>query len=237
MISSITKKATAIYLRISSLLLFLFFNQSFAAEDLASFCFEKNVSLKEVEESLTFLLLPREHVFPRPKDLCLDVNTSTDRSKLLEKFLSKRYTLIPEGEISPLKEASELQKEQCAIEFTTAKQKEVRTAHIGVTESRTTKETSVAKLLLGFGTPGTLDLEGRSLTIECRKGAKGDYQLIFSSNESTKSKVSSEVSVKQNEVVQVGQIIRDLNEKNKALGIPYKEVEGEDKITYELKVN
>ena len=73
--------------------------------------------------------------------------------------------------------------------------------------------------------------------MECVRGATGAYQLTFSYSELYKSKVSSVVSLKQGEPLEVGGVVRDLNEKSKAFGIPYKEVVGQDKIRYELKVN
>ena len=236
---------TVIYRLISSLLFIVLSLPSYASEDLVSYCFEQTTNLKEAEQSLSFLLLPREKVFPRPQQNCFDVLTSTDRSKLLEKFLSKRYNLISEP--GALTDFENLQAQQCQLELKTKKIKSANTKDFRLGRSNnasvgtsSTQEVSTSQILLGSGRPGTLELEGRSLYIECRKTESGYYQLIFSYNEIYRAKVSSEVSVRRGESVQIGQITNDLASKSKTLGLPqslYREVEGQENISYELKVN
>lgn len=236
---------TVIYRLISSLLFIVLSLPSYASEDLVSYCFEQTTNLKEAEKSLSFLLLPKEKVFPRPQQNCFDVLTSTHRSKLLEKFLSKRYTLISERGAST--DFENLQAQQCQLELKTTKVKSANTKDFRVGRSNnasvgtsSTQEVSTSQLLLGSGRPGTLELEGRSLYIECRKTESGYYQLIFSYNEIYRAKVSSEVSVRRGESVQIAQITNDLASKSKTLGLPqslYREVEGQENISYELKVN
>ena len=238
------KKATAIYRLINSFLFIVFSLPSYASVDLVSYCFENKTNLAGVESSLSFLLLPREKVFLRPEQNCIDVLTSNDRANLLEKFLSKRFTLINEGG----RRASEvIQEEQCQIELKTTKKKLTNTkdfklgnknrANVG-TDS--IQEVSTSQLLLGSGRSGSLDLEGRSLYIECRKTTAGIYHLVFSYNEKDRAKVSSEISVTRGEVVQIAQVTNELDTKNKTLGIPqsqYQTTQGQENISYELKIN
>lgn len=244
MILSTTKKATAIYRLISSLFLLSLITQSFAQEDLASFCFPKSTNLKSASDSLGFLLLPKERIFPRPQDNCFDVTTSTDRAKLLEKFLRKRYTLI--SEMDGINNAAKVETQHCQIEFTTkrTKNRNSKEIQIGVQNntsagSDSVQELSTASLLLGVGKTGSLELEGRSLFVECNTGAPGIFNLVFSYSELYRAKVSSSVTLRSNEPLEVAQIINDLNEKSKTLGLPqtqYYERTGAEKISYELKV-
>ncbi len=190
---------------------------------------------------MEFLLLPREKVFMRSKDRCFDIVTSGDRAKLLEKFLRKRYNLVEE--ISTTEAAPE---EHCRLEFKVLREKKVETKNLqlGASNSALAAESSVqegstSELLLGLGKPGLLDLEGKSLAVECRKGATGIYQLIFSFSEAYRSRVSSEVSLKQGEILNVAQVTKDLNNKSKVLGLPvtlYNEVEGQEATRYELRI-
>lgn len=179
----------------------------------------------------------------RTGDHCFDVVTSTDRSKLLEKFLRKRYNLVAEtgvaGEV-------ETKIEHCQLEFKTTRKRKVDSTNVrlGATNNievanRDMNETSTSQLLLGLGKPGVLDMEGRALNIECRKGASDVYQLIFSFSELNRSKVTSEVSLKRNEPLNVAQVINDLNNKSKTLGIPetiIQEAKGQESTTYELMI-
>lgn len=237
---------TVIYQQlISSLLLILLISSSsYATDDLVSFCFQPSTQLAEAQKSLEFLLLPREQVFPRPADHCFDVSTSTDRTKLLEKFLRKRYTLVAETGVSL--EVEDLSRQNCQIELKTIRKQNVTSsqASIGIktgisSGSREQNEVSTSQLLLGMGKPGTLDLLGRSLSVECRGGHRGIYQLVFSYSEQWRSKVSSEVSVKQGEVVNVGSITNELDNKSKMLGLPetiYQVSKGSENISYELQI-
>lgn len=244
MILFIIKKATAIYRLISSLLIAFFLSTSFAAEDLAGFCFERSVNLTEAEQSMSFLLLPHEKVFPRKADHCFDVLTSSDRSKLLEKFLSRRYNLIPETGVSA--SSNDLQDMQCRLELTTTRlrKEEVKDFRAGAglraaVGTRDVKEVTASELLLGLGKPGTLDLEGRTLQVECVKGASGVYQLTFSFSEQYRSRVSSSVSLKQGETLQVAQVTKDLAGQSKTLGLPqalYEDIQGKENTSYELRI-
>ena len=241
MISFTIKKATAIYRLISSFLILLT-SLSFAQDDLASFCFSRNVSLNEAKNSMEFLLLPREKVFLRNEDNCFDVVTSPDRAKLLEKFLRLRYNLISETGISAQSEVVE----HCQLEFRTTRLRKVdsKNFRVGSTNSaeansRDLKDVSAAQILLSPGKPGVLDLEGKSLFVECRKGASDYYQLVFSFTELNKAKVTSEITVRKNELLNVAQITNDLNNKSKTLGIPetiYQDAKGQETITYELQI-
>jgi hypothetical protein len=242
------KKATVIYLLISSIIFTLSCSLSFATEDLASFCFKRPINLVEAQKNLEFLLLPHEQIYLRTKDYCIDVNTSTDRAKLLEKFLRKSYTLVEETRIRrPLVEGS-LNNQNCQLELKTTKKKKVENtdAQVGIKNGiaissgvETASEVSTSEILLGLGKPGFLEMDGHSLYVECSGGGRGIYQLVFSYSELYRSKVSSEVTVKQGESVQIAQITNDLNNKSKMLGLPesiYQEAAGSENINYELQI-
>ncbi len=184
-------------------------------------------NLAEAQKSLEFLLLPKEHVFLRPKDHCFDVSTSVDRTNLLEKFLSKHYTLIGESHETRTLDVGNLNNQNCQLELKTIKKKnvDITKAKAGAVNSASTdseklSEVSTSQILLGLGKPGSLELEGRSLYVECSGGVRGIYQLIFSYSEAYKGKVSSQLTVRQGEVVNISSITNDLNIKSKTLGLP-----------------
>lgn len=201
--------------------------------------------MSEAKNSMEFLLLPREKVFMRSKDNCFDIVTSSDRAKLLEKFLRKRYNLVEETSVV-VPEVEKIQDAHCRLEFKITRDKKTESKNlqigtqnsIGAQES-TVQEVSSSELLLGIGKPGWLDMEGKSMMVECRRGGTGLYQLVFSLGEANRSRVSSEVTLKQGEALDVAQVTRDLNEKNKNLGLPeiqYGQMEGQEKTKYELRI-
>jgi hypothetical protein len=242
MILFINKKVIAIYPIIISFFL-LFSSSVWSNDDLLSYCFAGNVNLHEVKRELDFLLLPREKVAFRNGDGCIDIVTSNDRGKLLEKFLRKRYTLI--AETSSTDSGVSKVMEHCRLEFKTTKQRQVDTknAAIGVSNqlnagSNSRAEVSTSQILLGLGKPGSLDVGGQSLEVECRKGATGFYQLIFKQAGAGNS-IQSEASLRAGEVLNVGSIAKEINEKNKNIGIPqtsFQNTVGNEVTTYELKI-
>lgn len=237
----ISKKVIVIYSATSSfILIFLSFN-SFAQDDLVSFCFEKKVNLNEAAKSLDFLLLPTEKVALRPGDHCLDVLTSAHRTKLLEKFLSKRYNIISETGV-----AGPLEIEHCRIDFKTISNKKIETDAVSLgkvsslgTSEQSRTEVSRSQLLLTSGKQGSIEVYGRSLDIECKKTLSGVYQLAFFFRDQAGNSARSEIAVRESELVNVGSIIKDLDEKNKTLGLPttnVRETKGYENINYELKI-
>lgn len=237
----ISKKVIVIYSVKSSLFLIFLSLNSFAQDDLVSFCFEKKVSLSEAAKNLDFLLLPTEKIALRPGDHCLDVLTSPHRTKLLEKFLSKRYNIISETGVSGPSEI-----EHCRIDFKTLSNKKIETnnaslgkvTNLGTSEQSRT-EVSSAQLLLASGKQGSIEVYGRSLDIECKKGASGFYQLAFFFRDQAGNSARSEITVRESELVNVGSIVKELDEKNKTLGLPtsnVSETKGYENINYELKI-
>lgn len=245
MILFITKKVTNIYKAIISFF-FLFYSPIlWPVEELASFCFKPSTSLEEARDSLSFLLLPREKTFLRPSQRCMDVLTSPDRVKLLEKFLRLRYTL-EESEADKNSE-EKLQEQHCLLEMkkTSVRKTDTNELKVGVDNklssgSLNSSVTETSEILLGIGKPGVLAVGNQALYVECRKGSTGLYQLLFSLSESGgSSRISTEISTKKNEPVNVGQVTKDLNERNKIIGLPQSAVStavGEEETTYQLQI-
>ena len=240
----ISKKATHIYRAIISLfLLAVVIPTSWADEELASFCFKPATSLAEARDSLQDLLLPREKVFLRPEQRCMDVLTSPNRVKLLEKFLRLRYTLVVD---ETERESTALQNQHCQLELkkTTNQQATNSNVQLGLQNqvsagASTLASTETSQLLLGLGKPGVLAIGTQALYVECRRGATGIYQLTFSLQENGSSRITSEVSTRANEMVNVGQVTKELNDKNKILGVPQTAVStaiGNEETLYQLQV-
>ena len=199
--------------------------------------------MTEVRDSLSFLLLPKEKVFVREKAYCIDILTSTDRVKLLEKFLSKRYTLV--SGVSVGETSAPVNEGHCQLEFTSIRTKEATDEVVTLkkkkilTKKESHQETSVSEILLVMGKPGLLEVGSKTISMECQRGASGTYQLSFFLSEQDKTKVSSQVSVRAGETVNITEVCNDLNEKNKILGIPeisFTESQSKDKVDYQLKV-
>lgn len=242
MILFITKKATNIYKAVISFLILQLSTSLYAVEELASFCFTPAVNVEDARDSLSFLLLPREKVFLRPDQRCMDVLTSADRVKLLEKFLRLRYTLVVDED----KKAEDLEQQHCLLELKKTSNRISDTTNVrlgtetGISAGTlNSKVNETSELLLGLGKPGALAIDKQVMWVECRKGATGVYQLSFSLTESGANRLTTEVSAKKNEVINIGQINRDLNERSRVLGVPQTAVNtavGTEETLYQLQV-
>lgn len=202
-------------------------NFAWAQVDLHSFCFDKTTNLNKVNQSLNFLLLPRDIVEQRPEDNCLDIITLPDRANLFEKFLSKRYDLKHEV----THESTKVGASSCRLDFKTTNQSKVDVNDFKIGQKNTlrssetnNRNSSTMELLLGFGNDGDLEVASVKLKVKCQIINDEKANLIFSFNEKNKGSLSTEITANKNEWINVGSVVKDLNEKNKTLGIPQTEL-------------
>lgn len=212
----------------------------FAQTDLNTFCFDDNVRLLSVQESFSFLLLPKDTVNLREDEHCIDIVTSVDRGKLFEKFLSGRYNLKRQRESTP----AEL--EQCNLSLkTTAKSKsDMDSVKVGEKNSikkseQTSASISTMEFAFGQGISGELEAGSEKLKVLCRLIGPDKANLQFSFFERGKGGISSEYLLKRGEWLNLGSVIKDLNDKNKTLGIPQTEFStttGKSETRYDLQI-
>jgi hypothetical protein len=245
----------AIYKSLSVFFLLLIGKYSYGAEDLASFCFESNVSLSNVKQSISFILLPEDRLSLRPEDNCLDIVTTPSRKTILNKFLSRKYNLLNSEEPTLTPERSE-----CRLEFktTTKKKTNSNAANIGqknnlVTTSGNSIAVSTTELLLMAGRPGTLNINAQmvmpdkslldisqNLQVECRPLPHDNFELIFYFDAKDKATVSTTVQLKRGESLNIAGIKNTLDDKVKTLGIPQTTLgntQSNEDISYDLKLN
>ncbi len=223
------------------IIIFLIFSSLVFGQDsgeFSSLCFDPSVNLKSVQDSLKLLLLPRDTVVARLEQNCLDIVTSPDRAKLLEKFLRKRYDLKSETGLV------QNQEQTCLIGFRSTKKRKssAETLKVGsknlISSTQISQdESSTMDLLLGEGKTGELEAGDKKLALNCRVfGDKAN--LTFSFAQKNKGAVNSEVLVTKGEWINIASVIRDLNEKTKTLGFPQSElgqVNGNEETIYELQ--
>jgi hypothetical protein len=222
----------------------------FSNEDVTSFCFERGVKLSEVESRISFLLKEEDKVMLRFKDQCLDIQASSNRLGLVSKLINKNYHVIGSIDSNSSSESDildgDIGSRQCRIEL-----KEIKNAtlnkevlKVGSTtkasiESMNKSGSVITQLLLTSGLQGRIDLSGQELKVICVKKANGKFQLTFSKDENGKNVLSTSVDLNVGEILNVGNIQKELNEKQKTLGIPTSGIEnviGQENIKYELKI-
>lgn len=238
MILSIIKRVIAIY-SLSSIFLILSAMAPLAfadTSDIQSFCFERDVNLKEAHQSLNILLLPKDIVDLRNEDNCMDIVTTQKRAELFSKYLGKRYAL---------KKITDQEAADCRLDLRTTRNARSKGHNLKIGEENSINKSegssdsvSSMEILLGEGKSGEISVGESNLKILCRLIGNDNANLIFSYAEKNKASLNSEVTIKKNEWLNVASVLKDLNDKNHTLGIPQTEVgKTEEKIEtkYEIR--
>ena len=168
----------------------------------------------------------------------MDIATSSDRGKLFEKFLGKRYDLK--------REISEIKAQDCRLDLKTTKSIKIDTSRFKAGEKNlinkgeaSSKITSVMELLLGEGLPGEISVGLNQFKIICRLIGKESANLVISYAEKNQGNLNSEILVKKGEWTNIGSAVKELEDKVKTQGIPQTEIiqtKEKDEIVYELQL-
>jgi hypothetical protein len=98
--------------------------------------------------------------------------------------------------------------------------------------------TTRSELLMTSGKRSSLTAGEINLFIECVKTKNDIYQLAFFL-ENQANAIQTSIDVKVGEVIDLGGIVKELNEKSKTIGVPVTEIKtqtGTIKTKYELRV-
>jgi hypothetical protein len=180
------------------IILILFISLSaIADEDVVTFCFEKDVKLDQVKEHIDFLKTGTDKIQMRTEDNCLDVYTTSSRSPIYDKLITKKFKIISnavalEGEL----------KEACRVQLIEKKFKKndeniLTAGNKNTINSINASEESTIKteLLLTSGKTGNIRVHEKDFSVECLKTLGEIFQLSFYLGEKTKTSIKSEVTI------------------------------------------
>ena len=206
-----------------------------------SYCFNGNVNLKSVHQSLTILLLPKDSVEFRNEDNCLDIELSATRGKFVEQYLDQKFHLKKEVSASD----DTLNKQDCRIDLKTTTKAILETINLKIGERNTlnktegsSNSTSTMELFLGTGKSGEIGVGDENLKVSCRLIRSDSASINFSYVEKSKASVSTELLLKKNEWVNIASVLKDLEDKTKTLGMPQMEIsktKGKIETIYEMQ--
>jgi hypothetical protein len=209
-----------------------------------SYCFEKSVSLKQVRESIEFLLLPNDEAVLNTEQNCIEINVSPSRAKLFEKYFSEKNNLRL-GQKEVREESDGIEKKECRLDLknSTKMLQEENNLKLGIKNQINKSEklnssVSTLELLLGSGIPGEIQVGSEALKVVCTKSNDDAANLVFTFKDITKASVRSEVVLKKGEWLNIASVIKDLNEKNNTLSLPQteiRELKGKTETIYELQ--
>ncbi len=213
------------------------------AEEVETYCFRAPENVKNVSDRISFILTDRDKIQLNSESNCVDIYSSENRMKVIDKLIRKNFN--PIDSVQP-KDSGNLDQDHCRIELTETKKRNIDERTISAGEKNKVSdlnkfgtESNTTQLLLAYGRPGSIDIEGKSLNIVCVKNSSGNYHLNFYINSSGGNKISSDITVSPGQNVEVGSIVKDLDNKSKEFGISkieFNKSEGKVEIRYTLKV-
>jgi len=235
-----SKKEIDIY-NLITLVFFVFLASNlWADEGLESFCFERNVSLSQVEGAIIFLKKADDKIQKNETDHCLEISADTKRLPLFSKLINRRFQVIGGDQVEVTT------KQHCKITLEIKRKKKVDGKNFQLGEWTAAKvsnisedEISTSDLVLMYGKSGSLSVTPRELQVECVKTHSGHFNLVFYFEEKNKSKLSTEVQINSGESLDIGTVTNQLNQKEKTLGIPQTTISeqvGNEETRYFLKV-
>lgn len=226
----------------SSILFLGLFNFLHATEDVGSYCFETSTPVSQVYAAVDFLQTGNDKIQLRKSENCLDIYSTGERLKLFEKMIYKNFSPISTGVAENTNDGFS---NQCRIELKEIKITNLNenVARIGADAKLKNSEkdslsTTRSELLMTPGKRSILTAGDTNLFIECVKTKNDVYQLAFFLGDQANS-IQTNIDVKVGEVIDLGGIVKDLNEKSKTIGVPVTEIKtqtGTMKTKYELRV-
>lgn len=233
---------------INNLLLVSFISLNLpAVEDANSFCFEKDVSVTQVEKVISFLITGNDRINLRDEDHCVDIVTSSERIKIYEKLIWKNFKPLAKNNFKNIESNEiDLNQEHCHLVIREIKKNKNETNKLSVIP-KTNIEKSIAnktetvtqELMILRGKSASMKVGNQFLQIQCIKNDSGRYQLTIYLDELNKNSISTSVDLKESDIVNLGNIKKELNEKSKTIGLTQlaqgEQASSED-ITYELSI-
>ncbi len=219
--------------------IFLFFTAfNGQAQTTTAFCFEKTIDVKSALKDVESLVVEGDKILEQKGSLCFDIVTSSEmRIELFEKLLRRRYQLTKSISETPSQHST------CNIVFEMIGTKEIKKEQVSIgefskisDEASKSKQTNVQNFLIDENTKGMLRVCDSVLEIVCRKVDDKRFVVKISHTDLQKS-VETTVTLLQNVKFDLGNVVKDLNDKKKTLGIPETSMiktEGFEQVQYSL---
>ncbi|MDD0854219.1 hypothetical protein HBN50_13990 [Halobacteriovorax sp. GB3] len=192
------------------------------------YCFEKQTSLKQVQNSIQPFLLAGEGSQLDEQRHCVRVRVlSLARRDLIKKIISGQYKVLP-----PVTQSSnQIQRsgrlESCRLEIERVSRE--RTVKRKVQVGNKTKilevregggQVSRSQLLLGVGKPGMFRMDGNEYYMTCNKRGYSGYEISLSlERDYGRSMLTTTITTVKNKKVNLGSMKDEIKNKNRELSL------------------
>lgn len=194
------------------------------------FCFYRSTDLDSVKIHVSDLLLPRDKVYKSERDHCLEIEMNQTRVPLIRAYIEKSFTLKQSTgrDLIP-------SRGNCQIELVREFTRKAKQDHFEVgqktkiNEDKEQKtEKTVSKILVGYDKKSSIRAHGEEYYFKCSPKGRSRYELSFYL-ESESSEISSVLEVMVGESVEVGNILKKVDEKKREINIKNGLVRDEEK--------
>lgn len=230
----------------SILLPFYFFWTTLSFSSPYSICLKEEGDLKLAKKELKKILAPVDQAYLREISNCLDIKTDSKlRFNFYKSYLGKKFRLSEQASQGVRDNQDDISFSRCRIRIreVTKTVEQKRKAKLGRRSKLLDKKSNmdneqISTLLLSSGKTGSLGLDGNFLGVVCFKKAKSFSVEIFIRGK--KGNISTSLSLRPRQEVNIGQIANELNEKDKNIdfndGLGYERDKFTRKHDYYLSV-
>lgn len=216
---------------------------------LLGYCFDRSVSLSQVQAHIQTVLSPRDQAFPRASNHCLEINAAdTSKSDLYYKWISRNFNIAKtysegggQAETRPavVNEHCRLQLETVESLSRTDREGSLGTkTRLNQTE-RTGSKSRKSNILIGVGLSGRIRVDNDELMVSCNSRNSNTVFLDISFY-GERSSVSTSVRLSVGSPLNLASVVEDLNDKYRELslnrGITQKKTTGSKSTQYYLSV-
>lgn len=183
------------------------------------YCFDSNDQAGAAFSKLVYF--KTTHDMFELDEKCVDIYTIERRVEFFQQFVKTKFPLVKlalSNTSSPVKKNCKLEVEQILKGKKNKKKISAAQRLYFGEEDSNTDSTSVSALTLQPGSPGTIAVDKEVITLTCNPSGNG-YDIVISVG-STNSKLQSTVFLGKGQSVEIGSVIRQLNDKGHSINAP-----------------
>lgn len=201
---------------------------SLCASGLKGFCFERNVSIRQVKGHVSTIKAPADKIYLRESLNCIEMNIDNSREDLFRKWISRRFKIIRQysGNSNGAVITKKLIRGQCNMKLRRVGKGQSETDNYQLGKSSKASKTisnnkneRVSTLVLTEGLRGSLSINGNRVELVCNRAGATYYQLDVFTTDQSGNEISTNVSVNKGRELNIGQVVENLDNSSTNLDI------------------
>lgn len=169
---------------------------------------------------------PKDRIYKRESNHCLEIEISSHRRELLEKWMYKKYRPLKGISDSSPSISDGTTQGNChlKIEAVSAGSSNTKNFSVGQkngvsTTERSSSGTRRSSLLLGVGFSGYIQVNEERVELTCQRVSGNGYRIAINLQGPDQG-VGTALEVRKGQRINIGSVVNDLNQRRKTLGIP-----------------